>query len=167
MLNLVTLSPLSANRNGYSWSMTQNAFFFAFSRFGYVSSIIMLIVIILTGKGEYVKQLLSIPIWRPLAKLTFIAYLIFPLVIGAGYFPTEKQLYANYSRAAVSMVSNMVFTYLIAFVLYLVLEKPIENLKNMIYCYLFKREKFNQVDQLKSSLIKENRPKYLSKPNYA
>mmetsp|Transcript_27149 Transcript_27149/g.24021 ORF Transcript_27149/g.24021 Transcript_27149/m.24021 type:complete len:217 (-) Transcript_27149:48-698(-) len=154
MLNLITLGPLSANKNGYSWRMDQNAAFFAFSRFGYVTSIITLMVVILTGKGAWVKWLLTLYIWRPLARLTFIAYLIFPLVIGAGYFATEFRLYANYTRAAISMVSNMVMTYFFSFILFIILEKPIENIKNLIYATIFNKEKFSQVTQLKRSMQK-------------
>mmetsp|Transcript_24953 Transcript_24953/g.24690 ORF Transcript_24953/g.24690 Transcript_24953/m.24690 type:complete len:149 (+) Transcript_24953:1809-2255(+) len=117
--------------------MDENGFFFAFSRFGYISGIMAIIVNILTGRGKYIKVMLSYYCWRPLSRLTFTAYLIFPLVIGAAIFDTRKSLYATYSRAAISMMSSIILTYVFALFGFLLFEKPMENLKNYLKYLIF------------------------------
>jgi hypothetical protein len=107
MLNFITGVTLTANRNGYNWTMNQNITFFALSRFGYVTSVMTAITIILIGKGHIVKVFLSQPLWRPFSRLSYIVYLTLPLVINAGYYATNVQMFVNYTRSTVSMVSNI------------------------------------------------------------
>ncbi len=85
--------------------MTENGFFFAFSRFGYISGVMAILVNIFMGRGYYIKAILSVYIWRPLARLTYAVYLIFPLVIGAAIFDTSSSIYANYTNTVFIMMS--------------------------------------------------------------
>ena len=166
VLNAVTMTPLEANKNGYSWNSTQNIFYLLFARFGYITSLITMIIIILTGNGNYMKWLLSLYIWRPLARLTFVVYLIFPLVISIEYFGTEKQIYSNYSRSTISMVSDIFITYFFAFIAYMLLEKPIENLKNLGHAYIFRRDKFDRIRNLKKEMRNLVADDYKMEDNY-
>ena len=154
MMNFITLIVMSSYKNGYSWTMTQNAFFLSLNRFGFISSVITIITIILLKKGLLVKAILTIPskiLWRPLARLTFVAYLIFPLVIGAGHFNTSSQFYINYPNAAVRMLSNVALTYLFSLIIYLFFEKPIENLKNYAHAALFQMQKLKRTGKTKKN----------------
>lgn len=107
MMNFITGVTLTANRNGYNWTMNQNITFFVLSRLGYVTSVMAAITILLTGKGYIVKKFLSQPLWRPFSRLSYIVYLSMPLVINAGYYATNVQMFVNYTRSTVSMVSNI------------------------------------------------------------
>jgi len=119
MIAVVAL-PFFANLNGYAWAMVSNAIFFAVSRFFYITSIMAIIIAILIGRGKILKSLLSIYFFTPLSKLTFVVYLIFPLIIGAGYFDTSGDISASFTKAIMSMISNTILCYLFAFFLYLI-----------------------------------------------
>ena len=106
-LNFVTGVTLTANQNGYNWTTAQNVAFFSLSRFGYITSIMTTITLLLTGRGLLIKRFLSQPLWRPFSRLSFIVYLIFPLVIGAGYYATNTQMFVNYTVSTISMLSNI------------------------------------------------------------
>jgi len=69
MLNFITGVTLTANQNGYSWTTAQNIMFFSFSRFGYMTSVMTTIIILLIGRGNLIKQFLSQPLWRPFSRL--------------------------------------------------------------------------------------------------
>ena len=93
----------------------------------------MTITILLMDKGDMVKRFLSQPLFRPFSRLTFISYLILPLVIGAGYYATNTQMFVNYTVATIRMVSNVALCYLAAYILYIFFEAPIANVKKLIY----------------------------------
>jgi peptidoglycan/LPS O-acetylase OafA/YrhL len=98
------------------------------------------IIILLTGKGELVKRFLSQPLWRPFSRLSYGVYLIFPMVVGAGYYATNTQMFVSYAVATIRMVSNIALCYLFSFGLFLLIEKPIENFKNLAYVRIFERK---------------------------
>ena len=149
MIAVVAL-PFFANLNGYAWAMVSNAIFFAVSRFFYITSIMAIIIAILIGRGKILKSLLSIYFFTPLSKLTFVVYLIFPLIIGAGYFDTSGDISASFTKAIMSMISNTILCYLFAFFLYLIWQKPIANLWNLIYFYWIKDNKSKGLKEMNS-----------------
>jgi len=63
------------------------------------------------------------------------------MVIGAGYYATMSQMFVNYTVATIRMVSNVALNFIFALILFLLLEKPIENMKNMAYIRLFERRR--------------------------
>ncbi|CAI2384052.1 unnamed protein product [Moneuplotes crassus] len=162
VINFINIIQVSSNRNGYSWGMNQNGIFFALSRFGYISGIMAVILNILTGKGRYIKVLLSYYLWRPLARLNFTAYLIFPLVIGAAIFNTKTSLYVTYISIIPSMFSCIILTYTFALFAFLLFEKPMENLKNYIKFLIFGDESLlfdpnkNKLETLSQSVTVED-----------
>jgi len=83
--------PLKANQDAYSWSTLQNVMYLSFGRLGLVSSFAAMIVLEITCKGV----LKNIYIWRPLARLTFAAYIFHPMGPALQYYMTDTHTFID------------------------------------------------------------------------
>ena len=68
---------------------------------------------------------MSASIWIPLGKLTFAAYLIYPIVVGSHYYNSQTTTFASYPSLIYAMISNIILVYLFALPLYLFIQAPI------------------------------------------
>ncbi|XP_022325908.1 O-acyltransferase like protein-like [Crassostrea virginica] len=85
-----------------------------------------------TGNGGFVNTLLSWSFFTPLARLTYCAYLIHPILIYYYYTSLRSALYMDDATLAVLFAAAMVFTYMGAFVLSLAFEAPMLALEKII-----------------------------------
>lgn len=132
MLMFVTAVTLTANQNGYSWTRWQNTMYFAFGRLGYCSSVIAFLVLVVMDKANIILSFLGQPLWRPFAKITFAAYLVYPLAITLNFQLSNDAIFLNYSSIIYFMISNIVVSYLFGFVLHIFFEAPITNVIKLI-----------------------------------
>lgn len=86
-----------------------------------------------TGNGGFINTLLSWSFFTPLARLTYCAYLIHPILIYAYYSSLRTPLYMDDSTLAVVFSGIMVLTYMFAFVLSLAFEAPMLSLEKLIF----------------------------------
>jgi len=157
ILMFVTAVPLSANGDGYLWTEAQNVAFFSLGRFGYCSSMVVFIFLIMIENSDLVFRLLGQSFWRPFAKLTFAAYLIYPIVINLGFNLSNDAIYLKYQTIIYYMFSNIVLTYLFALPLYLFIEAPIHNLIKLAIKRLSRAYSYSRaVQQSKTSQSKIN-----------
>lgn len=86
-----------------------------------------------TGNGGFINTLLSWSFFTPLARLTYCAYLIHPILIYAYYSSLRSPLYMDDSTLAVVFSGIMVLTYMFAFVLSLAFEAPLLSLEKLTF----------------------------------
>lgn len=86
-----------------------------------------------TGNGGFINTLLSWSFFTPLARLTYCAYLIHPILIYAYYQSLRSPIYMDDSTLAVVFSGIMVLTYMLAFVLSLAFEAPMLSLEKLIF----------------------------------
>lgn len=86
-----------------------------------------------TGNGGFINTLLSWSFFTPLARLTYCAYLIHPILIYAYYSSLRTPLYMDDSTLAVVFSGIMVLTYMFAFVLSLAFEAPLLSLEKLTF----------------------------------
>jgi peptidoglycan/LPS O-acetylase OafA/YrhL len=110
----------------------------------------------------YANAFLSAPIFEPMSRLTFCAFLIHPMVITVFYFSSTQ--YFRFSSLTIIcwFASHLGITYLFAAALYLTIERPICNLENLTYqtasrWWSYRKEK--ELDELDSGIDVNETPK--------
>jgi peptidoglycan/LPS O-acetylase OafA/YrhL len=78
---LVTIFlPYDLNRHGpnstYSWSTAANVMYLTFGRLVWSIGLAIWVFLFATGRGGWIREMLSSPLWLPLARLTYQAYLV-------------------------------------------------------------------------------------------
>ncbi|XP_062571306.1 nose resistant to fluoxetine protein 6-like [Saccostrea cucullata] len=86
-----------------------------------------------TGNGGFINTLLSWSFFSPLARLTYFAYLVHPILIIGYYFSLRSTFYMDDATLAVLFVAVLVFTYMAAFILSLAFEAPMLGLEKIIF----------------------------------
>ncbi|XP_048774751.1 nose resistant to fluoxetine protein 6-like isoform X2 [Ostrea edulis] len=86
-----------------------------------------------TGNGGFINTLLSWSFFTPLARLTYFAYLVHPILIYGYYYSLRTPLYIDDLTVAVVFTALMVFTYMAAFVLSLAFEAPMLGLEKIMF----------------------------------
>ncbi|CAF3355179.1 unnamed protein product [Rotaria socialis] len=94
------------------------------SRVGWSMSISWLIFICSINQGGIVNRILSFPIWTPLARLNYAAYLIHSTVIFVTIFNQSVPLYYQSMTFLNNYVSILCFSYLAAIVVVIFFETP-------------------------------------------
>ena len=126
------LMALTANQHPYSWSTTANAIYYGFNRVPYFISLSAILVVIFTKNLRLIEYLLGWVGWRVLARLTFGAFLAYPLVIFLLYANTEQPFFLRYPSIIWSLFHHVTVSYLFSFVFFLVIESPFNNIRKTI-----------------------------------
>lgn len=91
-------------------------------------------VFLCSGQGGYARHILSLPVFTPMARLTFNAYLIHMIALTLVHGSNTKLQSMNEVRTYVQGTAMVVFCYAFSVFLFLIVEKPIMNLvQNTLY----------------------------------
>ena len=94
------------------------------SRLTWSIAISWLVFLCCINQGGVVNQFLSSPLWTPLVRLNYAAYLIHITVIFITVFNQSNPLYNQFMTCANSYVSQLFFSYLAAIVVVMLFETP-------------------------------------------
>jgi peptidoglycan/LPS O-acetylase OafA/YrhL len=86
-----------------------------------------------TNQGGIINRILSFPIWIPLARLNYAAYLIHSTVIFVTLFNLTTPLYYQPMTFLNNYVSQLIFSYLAAIVVVIFFETPFFILEKRIF----------------------------------
>ncbi|KAK3105107.1 hypothetical protein FSP39_017376 [Pinctada imbricata] len=116
-------------------SSTASLFYGTFCRTTWCLALAWIVFACATGHGGPVQQFLSFRIWEPLGRLTYCAYLVHPIIIfGHLVLAGDIRHYTDIAMAWI-YIGNLVVTYCVAFVFYLVVEAPVAGIeKRMLKC---------------------------------
>ena len=128
MLGFVCLYPLPANEHPVKWSQLHNSLFVSLSRPAFIMSIMTLIVCMSLNHGRILKNFLSSAFWVPLSRLSYLVYLIFPVVNATLISSMNQSLYLTYMTMFALVFFSYTFTILIAFLGHIFVEGPLMNL---------------------------------------
>ena len=110
---------------GSTWGAELTFLYAAFSKAAWAVGVALLVGLCVTGRGGLADAFLSHGAFAPLARLSFGAYLIHPIVINAWYLSyTEKVRYSALTFA-MSYISICVVTFAAALILALIVEFPL------------------------------------------
>ena len=112
-------------------SKTATAFYNSLSRVCFSMSIGWVIWACMFGYGFFINTFLSLNIWLPLTRMTYMTYLIHVLVIGFMYSTADTLFNFTLITFSEYFVSNIVVAYCAAFCLVLLLESPIMGIEKI------------------------------------
>ena len=117
----------------YIPSKVENVFYITLSRFAWGVALALLVFCCHNGYGGWVNKFLSWGFWVPLSRLTFMAYLVHPIVLNSVHGSMRAPLHYNDITIAVHAIGNTVLAFGAAFVLAVFVEFPLGNLEMAVF----------------------------------
>ncbi|XP_033122588.1 nose resistant to fluoxetine protein 6-like [Anneissia japonica] len=107
--------------------------YYTFSRFSFALAVAWVILVCVFDYGGPVNMFLSWGIWAPLARLTFCAYLLHPMLLFLCVLP-RKFLFDYWGfQTFCIFIATIVLSYAAAFVLSVLVEVPTMGLEKMFF----------------------------------
>lgn len=125
LFGYVTLSPFPAQVNPVKWTNLHNSFFIALSRPLFIMTLMLLMALMLTSKDGWLVRMFSSKIWCPLAKLSYLVYLVFPIVSAVMLSSLPASLMLSYYTMFYLMAYCITSSFLAALLVYLFIESPV------------------------------------------
>ena len=117
---------------GTQMTLVASGFYVSLSRTAWALSLSWLVLTCATGYGGPVHWFLSWKVWAPLGRLTYAAYLVHPLILVAYQFNLLTPLHFTDLTFIYLFVSNLVFSYLAAYIVSMVVEAPMMAIEKLI-----------------------------------
>ena len=128
----MTLYPLPANKNPVAWSNLHNSLFISLSRPLFVMAIMAIMVCMALDHGHMLKVAMSANFWVPLSKLSYMVYLIFPIIDATLISSMNQALFLSYLTMFYLLAFNFAFCMIAGFFCHMLIEGP---LMNLIFAY--------------------------------
>ena len=120
------------NKNGTVMSPTASGFYVSLSRTAWSLSLAWLVLACATGHGGPVNWFLSWKIWAPLGRLTYAAYIVHPIILVCYQLNLLTSLHFTDLTLIYIFVSNLIFTYLFAYVVSMAVEAPMMAIEKFL-----------------------------------
>lgn len=127
-IGFTTLFPLPANQNPVAWSNLQNSLFISLSRPLFVFAVMVLMICMTLDHGLLFKNVMSGDFWVPLSKLSYLVYLIFPIIDATLISSMNQALFLSYLTMFYLLAFNFAFCMIAAFFCHILIEGPLMNL---------------------------------------
>jgi len=112
-----------------AWPDWAHVTFKAFQKSIYVIGLTMLITPILLGDQNLLKRFLAHPIFVPLARLSFTAYLVHLFFVYKNYLDLPFSFHMTYANGTLNTISNAAFSFGGGLILSLLVEVPMANIE--------------------------------------
>ncbi|KAL6045276.1 NRF domain-containing protein [Balamuthia mandrillaris] len=112
-----------------AWNTAQNTIYLGLTRLVWAILLSILTFLCAIGQGGPINWLLSHHIWTPLARLTYCAYLIHPMLVMSYYASAARPFHLNPFTGIYTALANFAISYLLAYVCFLLLERPLMNVE--------------------------------------
>ena len=118
---------------GEEMSMAEDISYQMFSRLTWSLGVALVIYACHNGYGWIVNDFLSLKIWIPLSRLTFVAYLVHEVVLFVMLFTLRVPIHATDITLAVYTVAAVVLSYGVAAVIASFVEFPLSNVEAAVF----------------------------------
>ena len=118
---------------GHIPSTAENVLYTTFSRFAWGIGLALMVFACHTGYGGVINSFLSMKIWTPLARMTYNAYLVHPVVLTVLYAQMQKSIHVTDLTMAILAVAFVVLSYAIGGVVCLVVEFPLGSVELLLF----------------------------------
>ncbi|KAL6045273.1 Nose resistant to fluoxetine protein 6 [Balamuthia mandrillaris] len=132
------------------WTTVQNATFLTINRPIWAFGLAILTFLCASGEGGVMNWLLSREFWTPLARLTYCAYLVHPILMVVHNGSATRPLHLSALDAIYMFLGNFVLSYALAYLFFLLLERPLMNIETTFLLSALKKKAHNN-DHEKSS----------------
>lgn len=129
MMAAVMYGGLGAYQDPASWTRTTHVAYTILSRPSWALGVCVILFVCITHPRNGLNRIMGAPLWEPLSRLTFGAYLVHPIVMQIFYFSSTTYFRFSVLNVAAWFVTNLVFSYAIAALLFVVVEKPLSNVE--------------------------------------
>ena len=127
-IGFVTLYPLPANKNPVAWSNLHNSLFIALSRPAFLLALMLLMVLMIFDHGRVCRNFFSMGFWVPLSRLSYLVYLIFPVINATLISSMNQALFLSYNTMFYLLGFCFSFCMLAAFFCHVFVEGPLMSL---------------------------------------
>eukprot|EP00042_Codosiga_hollandica_P041853 m.377549 g.377549 ORF g.377549 m.377549 type:complete len:160 (-) comp56191_c0_seq84:75-554(-) len=110
-----------------------NAIYFPLSKIAWGAFLGWITFACMRGIGDVIDMLLSAPIWIPLARMTYSAYLVHPVVLTAYFAAVQNPFHLDGPNILFVYAGAVFISYATAAVLVLFVEMPFGNLEKLAF----------------------------------
>mmetsp|Transcript_35026 Transcript_35026/g.34035 ORF Transcript_35026/g.34035 Transcript_35026/m.34035 type:complete len:336 (+) Transcript_35026:1133-2140(+) len=128
IMGVICLIPTQVSSDPTLWTLMENCFYISFSRPALLLCIIAIVTQMWLNNGHRMKRFLATKTFTFLSKLGYPVYLLFPIANTIVGSTRGRSLYLSIANILYLFAFNVAFTFMMAFVFYLFIQKPIDNL---------------------------------------
>lgn len=88
----------------------------------------LLMVLLFTSEKNLLMRILSHRVWTPLAKLSYLVYLVFPIVNAVLLSSMSSSLVLSYYTMFYLIAYSFISSLIVAFLVYIFVETPVRKL---------------------------------------
>ncbi|EDX02122.2 nose resistant to fluoxetine protein 6 [Drosophila yakuba] len=118
---------------GKSPSVLDGALYYTLARIAWPLALCWVVFACMQGYGGLANSFLSSPLWQPLSKLSYSAYIWHIFIEEVNHRRVQNNTYFSNYEVMLSFWSTLGFTLLMSYVLYVIIEAPLEGLERMIF----------------------------------
>ncbi len=119
--------------HGHVPSKAENVLYIGLSKFAWGLGLALIVFACHNGYGWFINSFLSMKMWTPLARMTYNAYLVHPIVLSVVYGQLQKSFHYTDVTISVFAVSFVVISYGIAAVVCVLVEFPLANIESLVF----------------------------------
>lgn len=128
LLSYVTLSPYPAQVDPMAWSNFHNAIFIAISRPLFILALMLMMGLLFTSDRNWLMRMLQHSVWLPLSRLSYVVYLVFPIVNATLLSSMPSSLVLSYYTMFFLISYSLMASFTVALLVYIFVENPIRHL---------------------------------------
>ena len=118
---------------GHVFSQTENVVYTTFARTSWGVALALMIFACHHGYGGPINSFLSLPMWVPLSRLTFNAYLVHPIILDALNGSQRDTIYYTDMTFVPYIIGSVVLSYGAAGVVSTLVEFPVANVEMAVF----------------------------------
>ena len=119
--------------HGHFPTKVENNIYITFGRILWAASLALIVFASHNGYGFFVNTFLSMPMWTPLARMTFNAYLVHPIVMTVIYGQVQDTIHYTDITIAGYVIVFTVVSYAAAAVVCVVVEFPLGTIEMLFF----------------------------------
>ncbi|GFT33784.1 o-acyltransferase like protein [Trichonephila clavipes] len=119
--------------NGYPWTPTIAAVYAGTSKLVWSFGIFWMLFVCLTGNGGIINRILSWKFWVPMARLSYVFYLLHPLVIWVHEAFAHHNLYTSHYFWVYNILGHYMVSMVLSLIVSLTFEAPFLALEKILF----------------------------------
>ncbi|CAL1270723.1 unnamed protein product [Larinioides sclopetarius] len=119
--------------NGYPWTPTTATLYAGVSKLAWSAGIFWMMFVCLTGNGGIINRILSWKFWTPMARLSYVFYLLHPLVIWVHEAFAHSNTYTSHYFWVYNILGHYMITMVLSLIVSLTFEAPFLALEKILF----------------------------------
>ena len=119
--------------NNGKWPLLLNALYTAFAPYIFITGFVLMFIPIFLGKLSILRDIFASDFFRPLARLSYSAFLISGIVLFWVFFTHEQSIYYDHKNMMFIYFALVFFTYVISTIIAVFLEYPFRTMGKVVF----------------------------------